>query len=199
MQARSWTSSEVELVQETAERTWATLERARTQKALNEANRHKDEFLTMLAHELRNPLAPLDNGLQLLAQTHSDDSLLGAMLPVMNGRMGHLRRMVDDLLDVSRISRGRIELRKQRVDLVQVVSQAVEPMRSLYADSNRKLSAQLSDWPMYVDGDPTRLNQVVTNLLTNGLRYTHEGGQVWLSLAQLGEQAVLRVADNGID
>ena len=127
-----------------------------------------------------------------------DESLLGAMLPVMNRQMAHLLRMVDDLLDASRISRSMIELRKQRMDLVQVVYQAVEPMRSLYAGSNRQLSAQLPDWPIYVDGDPTRLHQVVTNLLTNGLRYTHEGGQVWLSLSELGEQAVLRVADNGI-
>ncbi len=198
IQARSWTSSEVEGVQETAERTWATLERARTQQALNEANRRKDEFLAMLAHELRNPLAPLHNGLQLLTQTPQDDSLLGGLLPVMNRQMAHLLRMMDDLLDASRISRNSIELRKQRLDLVQVVYQAVEPMRSLYVGSNRQLSAQLPDWPIYVDGDPTRLNQVVTNLLTNGLRYTNEGGQVWLSLTQHGEQAVLRVADNGI-
>lgn len=197
-QARSWTSSEVEGVQETAERTWTARERARTQQALSEANRHKDEFLALLAHELRNPLAPLSNGLQLLAQTPQDDALLGAHLPVMNRQMGHLLRMVDDLLDVSRISRGTIELRKQRINLVEVVSQAVEPMRSLYTGSNRQLSIQLPDRPLYVDGDPTRLHQVVTNLLTNGLRYTHEGGQVWLSLTQRGEQALLRVADNGI-
>jgi signal transduction histidine kinase len=84
------------------------------------------------------------------------------------------------------------------MDFVQVVSQAVDPMRSLYAGSDRQLSAQLPDLPIYVNGDPTRLNQVVTNLLTNALRYTHEGGQVWLSLVQLGEQAILRVADDGI-
>lgn len=166
--------------------------------ALLAADRRKDEFLAMLAHELRNPLAPVRNGLQLLAQAHHQNPLLGTLLPVMNRQMDHLIRMVDDLLDISRISRGKIELRQQPMDLTQVVAQAVEVMRPLYTGSGRQLSAQLPDTPQYVEGDSTRLHQVVTNLLTNGLRYTHEGGQVWLTLEPVGEQARLRVRDNGI-
>ncbi|GAB3047633.1 sensor histidine kinase [Spirosoma pulveris] len=170
----------------------------RAQQELQHASRRKDEFLAMLAHELRNPLAPVGNGLQLLAQTHGADPMLGALLPSMNRQMNHLLRLVDDLLDVSRISRGRIELRKQRLDLVAVLAQTVEAMQPLFRASGRQLHASLPDYPLYVSGDATRLDQVVTNLLTNGLRYTHEGGQVWLSLEGLGEQALLRVRDNGI-
>lgn len=107
-------------------------------------------------------------------------------------------RLVDDLLDVSRISQGKIELHKQRIDLVQVVDQALRAIQPQYAASGRQLSAQLPDAALYVDGDGTRLHQVVTNLLSNGLRYTHAGGQVWLSLERLAEQALLRVSDNGI-
>ena len=168
------------------------------QEDLQQSSRRKDEFLAMLAHELRNPLAPVRNGLQLVAQTHGDDPMLGAILPSMNRQMDHLLRLVDDLLDVSRISRGRIELRRQRIDLVQVVAQTVDAMQPLFTVSGRQLHAQLPDHSLYVDGDATRLNQIVTNLLTNGLRYTNPEGQVWLSLERLGEQALLRVRDNGM-
>ncbi|MBD2757686.1 ATP-binding protein [Spirosoma validum] len=172
--------------------------RKQVEQVLKQADRRKDEFLAMLAHELRNPLAPIRNGLQLLAQTHQQDQLMGTMLPIMNRQMEHVMRLVDDLLDVSRISRGKINLRNERMDLTQLVDQTVAAMHPLFINSGRQLSVQLPDHPLYLDGDPTRLNQVVTNLLTNGLRYTQEGGQVWLSLAPLGEQVVLRVKDNGI-
>ncbi|MCX6217361.1 ATP-binding protein [Spirosoma sp.] len=170
----------------------------RAQEDLQQASRRKDEFLAMLAHELRNPLAPVRNGLQLVTQTHGDEPMLGALLPSMNRQMDHLLRLVDDLLDVSRISRGRIELRKQRMDLVHLVAQTVDAMQPLFTVSGRQLHAQLPDHSLYVDGDATRLNQVVTNLLTNGLRYTQQEGQVWLSLERLGAHALLRVRDNGI-
>ncbi|WP_052731127.1 sensor histidine kinase [Spirosoma radiotolerans] len=170
----------------------------RAEQDLQQASHRKDEFLAMLAHELRNPLAPVHNGLQLLAQTHQDDPMLGAILPSMNRQMDHLLRLVDDLLDVSRISRGKIELRTQRIDLVQVVAQTVDTMQPLFRVSARQLHVQLPSHCFYMNGDATRLTQVVTNLLTNGLRYTYPEGQVWLSLERVGEQAVLRVRDNGI-
>ncbi len=173
-------------------------DRKQAQVALEEADRRKDEFLAMLAHELRNPLAPIRNGLQVLTTTEPTEPTLNALLPIMNRQMDHLMRMVDDLLDVSRISRGRIELRKQRMDLTQMVAQVIDAMRPLFPPSNRQLTTHLPDYPLYVDGDATRLNQVVTNLLNNGLRYTHEGGQVWLTLERHGQQALLRVRDNGI-
>lgn len=173
-------------------------ERKQIEEALRAADQRKDEFLAMLAHELRNPLAPIRNGLQLLTQTHPQDQNMATLLPIMNRQMDHLVRLVDDLLDVSRISRGKVELRKERIELTQVVGQAVEAIQPLYTRSGRQLSTQLPDYPLYLAGDATRLNQVVTNLLTNGLRYTHEAGQVWLTLEQLDEQALLRVMDNGI-
>jgi PAS domain S-box-containing protein len=172
--------------------------RRRAEDALRLADQRKDEFLAMLAHELRNPLAPIRNGLQFLAQTHAQDQTLRTLLPVMNRQMDHLMRLVDDLLDVSRISRGQIQLHRQGLDLVHVVDQTVRAMQPLYTASGRRLEAQLPDSPLYVNGDGTRLHQVVANLLSNGLRYTSPGGQVWLRLERLGEQAVLRVSDNGI-
>ena len=173
-------------------------QRKRTEEQQREADRRKDEFLAMLAHELRNPLAPVRNGLQLLTQTHPDDPLLGTILPPMNRQMEHLMRLVDDLLDVSRISQGKIALRTERIDLTQLMAQTVEAMRPQFIHSGRQFSVQLPDHSLYLNGDAARLNQVVVNLLTNGLRYTHPAGQVWLSLAPVGEQAVLRVSDNGI-
>ncbi|GAB4017111.1 sensor histidine kinase [Spirosoma koreense] len=195
---RQWTELDVALAQEVAERTWVAVERARAEEALRQADRRKDEFLAMLAHELRNPLAPVRNGLQLLAQTQGQEQFLSTMLPIMNRQMDHLMRMLDDLLDVSRISQGKIQLHKQRIDLTLLVNQTVQAMQPVYTASSRRLSAQLPDYPLYLDGDGTRLNQVVANLLSNGLRYTHEGGHVWLSLERLNERAVLRVSDNGI-
>ena len=173
-------------------------ERQRMEQALRETDRRKDEFLAMLAHELRNPLAPIRNGIQFISITNEDDPTLGSLLPVMNRQMDHLVRLVDDLLDVSRISRGKIELRKERIDLTSVVGQAVDAMRPVYASAGRQLSVQIPNLPLYLNGDATRLNQVVANLLTNGVRYTRENGQVWLSLEQVDGQAVLRVRDNGI-
>ncbi|QJD79499.1 PAS domain S-box protein [Spirosoma rhododendri] len=173
-------------------------ERKHMEQALLAADQRKNEFLSMLAHELRNPLAPILNGLQYLALTSSDTSTLDPLLAMMNRQMSHLVRLVDDLLDVSRISRGRIELRREPIDLTQIVSQAADSMRPVYAAAHRQLHVELPDRTIEMDGDATRLSQVVTNLLTNGVRYTQEGGQVWLSLHVTDREAVLEVRDNGI-
>lgn len=173
-------------------------ERQRMEEALRETNRRKDEFLAMLAHELRNPLAPVRNGLQILTMTSENDETVTSVLSMMNRQVDHLVRLVDDLLDVSRISRGRIELRRERLDLTKLVSQAAETARPFYESHGRQLSVTLPDFPIYLDGDPTRLTQVVTNLLTNGVRYTRKNGHVWLTLELADEDAVLRVRDNGI-
>lgn len=170
----------------------------RAQEVLVKADRRKDEFLAMLAHELRNPLAPIRGGLQLLSLSNLSDSTLSALLPVMNRQMDHLIRMLDDLLDVSRISRGKIEIHPQEVDLAQLVAEAVEAMRLSYETADRQLHLTLPSRALMLSGDATRLQQVVSNLLTNGLRYTRDGGQVWVSLKAEGPEAVLRVRDNGI-
>ena len=173
------------------------------QQALQLANQRKDEFLAMLAHELRNPLTPVRTGLQVLSLTGSDEPTLNSLLPIMNRQMDHVMRLVDDLLDVSRISRGKIELQTEPLDLTSVVDQAAQAIGPLYETAGRQLQVSLPTAPLPLLGDATRLHQVVTNLLTNGLRYTRdnrdgEPGQVWLSLEQVADEAVLRVGDNGI-
>jgi PAS domain S-box-containing protein len=188
------------------------------QEALREADHRKDEFLAMLAHELRNPLAPIRNVVQILQLTGEDNETVAPALALMSRQVDHLVRLVDDLLDVSRISRGKIELQLARLDLNALVSQAVESIRPLYENHHRQLSVQLPESPLYLQGDATRLTQVVTNLLTNGVRYTGEEGQVWVTLEQgdgpapadrshggstfdgptLRQEAILRVRDNGI-
>ena len=200
----------------------------RAEEALQEADRRKDEFLAMLAHELRNPMSTIRSGLQILTLTLGEDAMPNATVAastvaMMNRQTDHLVRMVDDLLDVSRISGGKIELKNERVNLVAIVRQALEAAQSLYQQSGRQLHASLPAGPIYLKGDATRLTQVVNNLLTNGARYTGEGGQVWLSLKQRdgstldgstldgptldgltlggpldGDEAILEVRDNGI-
>ncbi|MGV3600828.1 MAG: CheR family methyltransferase [Dyadobacter fermentans] len=168
------------------------------EEALREADRRKDEFLAMLAHELRNPLAPVRNTLQIMKMTSGDDERVNASVAMMNRQVDHLVRLVDDLLDVSRISRGKIELRREQVDLSALVAEAAEATRSLYDSGNRKLILELPGTPLYFNGDATRLNQVVTNLLTNGVRFTKENGNVWVALEQKGSEVILSVKDDGI-
>lgn len=165
--------------------------------ALREVDRRKDEFLAMLSHELRNPMVTIRYGLHALATT-AEDQVTNSTLALMNNQTDHLVRLMDDLLDVSRISRGQIQLRKERLDLTALVGQAAEAVRPLYDELGRGLQLTLPPAPIYLEGDATRLLQVVTNLLTNGARYTGDGGQVWLSLTSQDQEAILLVRDNGI-
>ncbi|MFD2574368.1 ATP-binding protein [Spirosoma soli] len=170
------------------------------EEALQESDRRKDEFLAMLSHELRNPLATLHNTLLLLELTGGqDESLpLPSAIQLMSREVRHMTQMVDDLLDVSRISRGKITLHMQRIDLGVLVDQAVQTVQYLYESSNRRVTVDLPPSPLYVRGDPTRLHQVLVNLLTNGAKYTREGGRVWVSLQPVDQEVQLRVRDNGI-
>ena len=173
------------------------------QQALLEADRRKDEFLAMLAHELRNPMATVRNGLNILGLTSEPDdttrqTLAATTVAMMNRQVDHLVRMVDDLLDVSRISRGKIELKRERLDLGSLLDGAVEAIRPQYETHHKGLHLASLPTSLLVDGDATRLSQIITNLLTNGLRYTGEGGQVWVRLRAENGAAVLRVLDNGI-
>jgi len=165
--------------------------------ALLQADRRKDEFLATLAHELRNPLAPLRTGLELLRRWNEREDA-GVTLGMMERQVRHLVRMVDDLLDISRISRGKVELDRHRVDLVQEVRVAVEAMQATYEAANRTLSIDLAPSPLMVLADATRMTQVLGNLLSNALKFTAEGGHVRVSLAREGDEAVLCVRDDGI-
>jgi signal transduction histidine kinase len=164
---------------------------------LRAANRAKDEFLAMLAHELRNPLAPIRNAAHILRLRGADAPDFQAARELIERQVLHMTRLVDDLLDVSRISRGKVELRKEVVDLAAVVNQAVETARPLLEERRHTLTVALGPAPLRVQADATRLAQVLANLLNNAAKYTDRGGQVWLSVERQDEEAVVRVQDTG--
>jgi PAS domain S-box-containing protein len=170
----------------------------RAEAALKEADRLKDEFLAMLAHELRNPLAPVRNALHIMQQPGVGGAMLQQVRDMAERQVQHMARLLDDLLDVSRISRGRIELRKEAVDLASVVRRTVEATRPLIEERRQRLTVSLPPGPMRLEADPTRLEQVLTNLLNNAAKYTDPGGHVWLTAERDGDEVVVRVRDTGI-
>jgi PAS domain S-box-containing protein len=172
-------------------------DRKRAEEALREADRRKDEFLAMLGHELRNPLAPLHGTMETLRRRKLDGGALERAYAMMERQVGHLTRLVDDLLDVSRITRGLVELRREPVNLADVAGQATEMATPALEGRGHDLSVALPRKPLRVEGDATRLTQVVFNLLNNAAKYTDPGGKIWLAVEREGEQAVVRVRDNG--
>jgi signal transduction histidine kinase/ActR/RegA family two-component response regulator len=164
---------------------------------LAEADR-RNEFLAMLAHELRNPLAPVQNALELMRLCPADRLACARARDVAAEQIQHLSRLVDDLVDVSRISHGRIRLRKEIVDLAQFVHQAVESVRTSIETQGQRLSISLPHEPIHLQADPTRLVQVISNLLNNAMKYTQERGRIWLSADREEHEVVLRVRDTGI-
>ena len=157
----------------------------------------KDEFLAMLAHELRNPLAPMVTGLELIKCYDIQHDGLDRVRESMERQVRHLIRLVDDLLDVSRISRGKIELRLEPVELGRVLDQAVESAEPLLDERHHQLVVEQCDEDLVLNGDPVRLTQVLANLLHNAARYTDPGGRIEVSCGRDARHAVLRVADNG--
>ena len=172
-------------------------ERKRAEEALKEADRRKDVFLAMLAHELRNPLAPIRNAIQLLRLTGPKEAAVESASDLIERQVTHLIRLVDDLLDVSRVSRGKIQLQKVVLDLAAVAKQAVETSQPVIDARRHRLAVTLPQGPVRVEGDFTRLAQVISNLLNNAAKYTDEGGNVWLIVEQSAGEAVVRVRDNG--
>ncbi|MDB5352907.1 MAG: hypothetical protein JWN86_4154 [Planctomycetota bacterium] len=165
---------------------------------LKDADRNKDEFLAMLAHELRNPLAPIQSSLELFRLAGSNDPKLERAKAIMERQVNHLVRLVDDLLDVSRITRGQITLQKAPVDLATIVANAVESSRPLIDARRHDLQISLPSEALPFDGDPTRLTQVVVNLLSNSSKYTPEGGHISIEARSDGNQAVIAVKDDGM-
>jgi PAS domain S-box-containing protein len=172
-------------------------DRKRAEAALREADRRKDEFIALLAHELRNPLAPIRNGLQVLRLSH-DPGVRDRSQEVMDRQLSHMVRLIDDLLDVSRVSQNKMELRRERVLLADVVGSAVEAARPLIDAARHELSVSLPADPVYLDADLTRLAQVFANLLTNSAKYTERGGRIWLTVRPTGGEVVVSVRDTGI-
>jgi signal transduction histidine kinase/ActR/RegA family two-component response regulator len=173
------------------------IERNRFEKALKEADRRKDEFLATLAHELRNPLSPIRNALEIM-QITSDAEAHAEARCIMERQVGQMVRLIDDLLDVSRITLGQVRLHKEKVELAAVVRDAVEACRPLMESLDHEFCVTLPLEPVYFDADPTRLTQVFSNLLNNAAKYSDRGAQINLTAERNGVELVVSVKDTGI-
>jgi PAS domain S-box-containing protein len=169
-----------------------------TETSLQDANRRKDEFLATLAHELRNPLAPIRNAVELMRRANGDAALREKARSMMERQVAQMVRLVDDLLDVSRITRGKLQLRKERVELAEVVRSAVEAARPVIDTHAHQLTISLPATPIHLDADPIRVAQMLANLLNNAAKYTEKGGHIWLTADAQDNQAVVSVRDTGI-
>ena len=168
------------------------------EETLRNADRRKDEFLAMLAHELRNPLAPIRNAGELLARMLPDNSQVQTVAAIVKRQSSHLSRMVDDLLDVSRITQGRINLQREPISLASVISQALESVEPLMRENRHKVFVAGGYGPAYVIGDHARLVQCVANILTNASKYTDPGGEIRVEMHSDSSQAVITITDNGV-
>jgi PAS domain S-box-containing protein len=171
-------------------------DRKRAEDALREADRQKDEFLAMLAHELRNPLAPIANALHIM-KARPDREHGERARSLVERQVRHLSRLVDDLLDISRITTGKIQLRTTEVNLAAVVARAIEDVRPLFESKGHRLRVHLSPDPMYLEADPTRLEQLFSNLLNNAAKYTDPGGEITVTSERQEAGAVVSICDTG--
>ena len=169
-----------------------------SEEKLRDADRTKDEFLATLAHELRNPLAPVRNSLELLKWESGNTELLKQARETMERQIGHMVRLIDDLLDVSRISRNKLELKKERIELASVIHHAVEACQPHFDYANHEFFLTLPAEPIHLQGDPTRLAQVIGNLLTNACKYSEPGGKIWLTVERDASEVQTIVKDTGI-
>ena len=173
-------------------------ERARLVARLQKQDQRKDEFLATLAHELRNPLAPIRNGLQIMRLAPGNADATERIRSMMERQVGQMVHLIDDLLDLSRISRGKIDLRKKRIELVGAIAQAIETSRPFIDQAGHELLIEIPPGAIYVDADLTRLTQVFSNLLNNAAKFTERGGRVRLAVQLVGAEAVVSIQDNGI-
>jgi PAS domain S-box-containing protein len=190
--------TDLTVAQDLANRAAIAIENAMLYRELREADRRKDEFLATLAHELRNPLAPIRNGLEVmrLAGSNSDTGLSARYM--MERQLNQMIRLVDDLLDMSRITRNKLNLKRQTVQLSAVIQSAVETSRPLIEEAGHDFSIQIPSTPIYLDADLTRLAQVFSNLINNSVKYTERGGSITLTAELAGDEVVVRVRDNGV-
>jgi signal transduction histidine kinase/CheY-like chemotaxis protein len=197
-QPRAWTADEVALVEAVVERCWAHIERVRSTEALREADRRKSEFLATLAHELRNPLAPIRNGLELMRVGAGKPEVMNRVRTMMERQVGHMVHLINDLLDIARISSGKVVLQLSRTDLQAVVASAVETSLPLIEGAGHELVFDLPPGPVPLDVDTVRMSQVLSNLLSNAAKYTPQKGKITISAATGEGMAAIRVADTGI-
>ncbi|MGZ8165635.1 MAG: ATP-binding protein [Methylobacter sp.] len=173
-------------------------ERKRTEAAFKEMDIRKNEFLAMLGHELRNPLAPIRNVVQIMKAQNFTDPVLEGGLNIIDRQVSHLARLLDDLLDVARIMQGKIVLKIERFNFAEVVDSAVEASRPLIETRRQQLFISTPETPQWIEGDRVRLTQVFSNLLNNAAKYTRKGGEISLSVTQEGSCVVVKVKDTGI-
>jgi PAS domain S-box-containing protein len=173
-------------------------ERLQLVERLREADHRKNEFLATLAHELRNPLAPMRNSLQLLRLANGDGELIDQSCEILERQVAQMVRLVDDLLDVARITRGKLDLRRETVDLASVISNAVETSNPFIEQMGHQLTVTLPPETVHLNADPVRISQIYSNLLNNAAKYTKSGGHIWLTAEYQGSEAVVTVRDTGI-
>ncbi len=191
-------AEELDFLQTICRYVTAAYERLRLIGQLRESDRRKDEFLATLAHELRNPLAPIRNGLHVLRLGGAGGEMADDAREMMERQLSLMVRLIDDLLDLSRISRGKIELKKERVELAKVVHHAIETSRPTIEEAGHELMIDVPAGRVYVDADVIRLAQVFSNLLNNAAKYTERGGRIGLSVQRRGGEVHVSVRDNGI-
>ena len=193
-----WTGADVAAAVDLAGQAAAAVRNAGLYRRLLDADRRKDEFLSVLAHELRNPLTPMLNAVQILHLRGATDPILRRAYAMIDRQATRLNRLIDDLLDVGRIAQGKVRLRPEVLDLGVAAGAAAESVRPKAADRGVKLVVKLPDEPLMIEADPGRLDQIVANLLDNAVKYTEAGGTVTLTIARDGDKAVVRVGDTGI-
>ncbi|HUP40945.1 MAG TPA: ATP-binding protein [Vicinamibacterales bacterium] len=194
---RRYNASDVTLAIDVARRAAAAVDNAQLYQRLREEDRRKDEFLATLAHELRNPLAPIRTGLSLL-QGSKDRAVIRRTHQIMDRQLEHMVRLIDDLLDLSRVTRGKVQLNRDRVDLRSMVGTAIEASRPLIDGAAIELIVRLPETPVIVDADRMRISQVLSNLLNNAAKFTERGGTVELDLVEQGAHVEVRVRDTGV-
>ena len=186
------------VAEDLANRAAIAIENAQLYRELRDADRRKDDFLATLAHELRNPLAPIRNGLQVMRLTGSENIVVDEARSMMERQLNQMIRLVDDLLDVSRIARDKLNLKKQPVELAEVIRSSVETSRPLIEQAGHTISVTIPPTPIYIDADLTRLAQVFLNLLNNSAKYTQPGGRIWLVAECFENEVAVKVRDNGL-
>ncbi len=195
---RTYVADDLRAAEDLANRASIAIENSNLVEALKESDRRKDEFLAVLAHELRNPLAPVRNAVEIMRAKAPPVAELKWAGDIIDRQVEQMTRLVDDLLDVSRISRGTIDLRIERIELSRVVADAVESCRPLIERRGHALSVILPPEPLFLNADPTRLAQILLNLLNNSAKYTERGGRIWLTATCEGAQVEIRVRDTGV-
>jgi signal transduction histidine kinase len=193
-----WTAQDILDAKDMAERTWSAAEKAQAQAELREADRRKDEFLAMLAHELRNPLAPISAAAELIGMAQFDPSRLKQTSQIIIRQVSHMTGLVDDLLDVSRVTRGLVSISKSEQDVKNIVANAVEQVRPAMEARRHHLLIDLAPESVQVLGDQKRLVQILTNLLNNAAKYTPPGGHISVRMRSSTDEVELTVEDNGI-